>query len=156
MWQRGGEIGGSSRRICKKQNTHSGTAQAKWLKKMKESDFFVILKKNRVVECAKHRTFSITGHVAKIVLKVLYKKLKRKVEDEVDKAQFEFRNGMGTKNAIFMLKPVNERVLEKQKDVYMCFIDFEKVFDTVQHETRMKRLRRLGDVEVDLRVLTNL
>ena len=38
----------------------------------------------------------------------------------------------------------------------MCFIDFEEPFDTLRHETIMERLRRLGIVEADLRVLANL
>ena len=89
-------------------------------------------------------------------MQVLDERLKRKVEEEVAKAQFGFRKGLGTRMATFMLRTVMESALEKQKDVYMCFIDFEKAFDTVRHETMMERLRRLGVDEADLRVLTNL
>ena len=123
---------------------------------MKESEFLVIPKKNGAVECGKHRTISIMSQVAKIILKVLDERLKSKVDEGVDKAQFGFRKGLGTRNATFMLRTVMERAIEKQKDVYMCFIDFEKAFDTVRHELMMERLRGLGVDAADLRVFTNL
>ena len=38
---------------------------------------------------------------------------------------------MGTGNTIFVLIRMSERAIEKQK--YICFIDYSKVFDTVTH-----------------------
>ena len=49
-----------------------------------------------------------------------------------------------------------ERAVEKQNHLYMCFIDFEKAFDTVRHELMVERLRRMGVDAADFRVLTNL
>ena len=46
------------------------------------------------------------------MLKVLDEGLKRKVEEAVDKAQFGFRKGIGTRNALFMLRTVMERAME--------------------------------------------
>ena len=74
----------------------------------------------------------------------------------MDKAQFGFRKGCGTRNASFMLRTVMERAVEKQKSLFMCFVDFEKAFDTARHEMLMDRMREIGVDAVDLRVLTNL
>ena len=41
-----------------------------------------------------NRTTSIMSQVAKIVLKVLDERLKRKVKEGVDKIQFRFRKGL--------------------------------------------------------------
>ena len=49
-----------------------------------------------------------------------------------------------------------ERAIEKQKDLYMCFVDFEKAFDRLKHELLIDRLRRIGEDEADVRMLTNL
>ena len=49
-----------------------------------------------------------------------------------------------------------ERAIEKQKDLYMCFVDFEKAFDRVRQELLIDRLRRIGADEPDVRLLTNL
>ena len=96
---------------------------------MEESEFIVIPKKEGAVECDNHRTISIMNQVAKIVLKVINERLKRKVEETVDKAQFGFRKGKGTRNAIFVLKTIMERRIEKQNDLFLCFVDFEKAFE---------------------------
>ena len=125
-------------------------------KKMEESEFIVIPKKEGAVECGKHRTISIMSQVAKIVLRVIDERLRRKVEETVDRAQFGFRKGKGTRNAIFVLRTIIERSIEKQKDLFMCFVDFEKAFDTVRHEVLVERLRMLGVDPADLRVMTNL
>ena len=50
----------------------------------KDSDFIVTPKKVGVVKCNKHRTISIISQVAKIVLKVIDERLKRKVAEYVD------------------------------------------------------------------------
>ena len=59
----------------------------------------------------------------------------------------------GTRNAIFVLRMIMERAIEKQKHLYMCFVDFEKAFDRVRHELLIDRLRR---IEADVKLLTNL
>ena len=58
---------------------------------------------------------------------------------KVDKPQFRFRIGMGTRNATYMLKTILERVAGKQKDILMCFIDFEKASDTVPYATMIEK-----------------
>ena len=98
---------------------------------MKESEFIVIPKKNGAVECSKHRTISIMSQMGKIVLKVLNERLERKVNETIDNVQFGFRKGVGTRNATFMLRTVMEKSVEKQKDLFMCVVDFEKAFDRV-------------------------
>ena len=49
----------------------------------------------------------------------------------------------GTRNAIFVLKRLVERSVEKQKDVYTCFIDYSKDFDTVKHDSLVELLQSL-------------
>ena len=85
---------------------------------MKESEFLVIPKTSGVVECSEHRTISTRSQVAEIVLKVLEERRKGKVDETVDKAQFGFRKGMGTRTATFMLRAAMERALKK-KPVYV-------------------------------------
>ena len=62
----------------------------------------------------------------------------------------------GTRNAIFVLKRLVERSVEKQKDVYTCFIDYSKAFDTVKHDSLVELLQSLDVDDADTRLLTNL
>ena len=49
---------------------------------------------------------------------------------------------------------IGERYLEKQKDVYICFIDYEKAFDRVNHATMIECLKDIGIDGKDLRFIT--
>ena len=61
----------------------------------------------------------------------------------------------GTRNAIFVLKRLVERSVEKQKYVYTCFIDYSKAFDTVKHDLLVELLQSLDVDDADTRLLTN-
>lgn len=106
-------------------------------------------------ECEKYRTISIISQMGKII-GVLRNRLKRKVEENVAKEQFGFRKGMGTSNAIFCLRNIIERAVEMQKDVYMCFVDYEKAFDTVRHEELVRIIKETGVDGKDIRLIANL
>ena len=51
---------------------------------------------------------------------------------------------------------MSERAIEMQKDVYLCFIEYEKAFDTVRHQEMLRMLAGLEVDEKDLRVIKNL
>ena len=62
----------------------------------------------------------------------------------------------GTRNAIFVLRRFAERSVEKQKNVYACFIDYSKAFDNVKHGPLISMLQTLDVDDKDIRLLTNL
>ena len=125
-------------------------------KRMEESEFIVLPIKEGATECSTYRAISIMSQVAKVILKVMDDRLNKTVEEHVDKAQFGFRKGKRTGNAIFVLRAIIERAIEKQKDLYLCFIDFDKAFNMVRYEVLVERLRGLGIDVPDLTLITNL
>ena len=48
--------------------------------------------------------------------------------------QFGFRPGKGTTDAIFIVRQIQERYLEKKKNLWMAFVYLEKAFDRVPRE----------------------
>ena len=62
----------------------------------------------------------------------------------------------GTRNAIFTLRMICERSIEMQKDLYLCFFDYTKAFDRVNHEQLLDMLQNLDLEGKDLRFLRNL
>ena len=87
-------------------------------------------------------------------MKLLDRRLRRKVEETVGDAQFGFRKKtLGTRNATTMPRTVMERIVEKQKDLYMCLVDFEKAIDMVRHKLLITRLVKLGVDAMYLRLL---
>ena len=66
------------------------------------------------------------------------------VNDLLTKAQFGFRPGLWTADAIFeFLKYIFEK-LEMDEKVTVCFVDDKKAFDSVSHITLLRKCKALG------------
>ena len=91
---------------------------------------------------------SLIAHASKIMLKMLTKRVEAKTGEFIGRNQFGFRKGYGTRDAIGVLRTLCERSLEHGKDVYICFVDFEKAFDRVNW---VKLMQILKSIHVDWR-----
>ena len=123
---------------------------------MLESVFIPLPKKPGTTECKEHRTISLMSHVTKIVLRVLLNRMKQKLRSKLSDEQFGYQPGKGTRNAIFCLRMLAEKEIEKLKDLYICFVDYEKAFDRAKHKKLMEMLEHLEVDGKDLRSLANL
>lgn len=63
---------------------------------------------------------------------------------------------MGTREALFSLLVLAQKCFDQQKDLFICFIDFEKAFDRVRHDLLMDSLRSAGLDERDVNLLRDL
>ena len=81
-----------------------------------------------------YRGVKLLEHAMKIVEKVLERRLQRMVK--VDEMQFLFMPGKGTIDAVFILRRLQEEYLDKEKKLYICFVDLEKAVDRVERYTR--------------------
>lgn len=123
---------------------------------MCKSEFITIPKVSGTIDCDKHRTISIMSQITKIILKVILRRLRGRIRSEVSEEQCGFVEGKGTSNAIFMLRNMAERVIEKQRNLYVCFIDYEKAFDRVRHGDLLEILKSIGVDGGELRMIRNL
>jgi len=100
-----------------------------WPKDFTEVTMIVLKKKPQAKKCSDHRTISVAAHTAKVVAKILRRRIEKKIEDVHGEDQFGFRRGKGTKNAIGMLRIIPERTLEVDAELCVCFIDWQKAVD---------------------------
>ena len=110
----------------------------------------------KATRCQEYRTISIMSQVTKLLLKIVMDRMKGKIEAELDDAQSGFRQGKGTREGLLNLRLICERHLEVQKDVYICFLDYEKAFDRVRHEPLMQCLSEIGVDGKDIKIIRNL
>jgi len=94
-----------------------------WPKDFMEVTMIALKKKPQATKCNDHRTISLIALTAKIVTKILRRRIEEKIEEVIGEDQFRFRRGKGTRNAIGMLRIISERTLEIDEDLCVSFID---------------------------------
>ena len=60
---------------------------------------------------------------------------------ELPDVQAGFRKGRGTRDQIANIRWIIEKARECQKNIYFCFIDYAKAFDSVDHNKLWKILK---------------
>ena len=78
------------------------------------------------------------------MLKILQARLQQYVNCELPDVQAGFRKGRGTRDQIANSRWIMEKAREFQKNICLCFIDYAKAFDCVDHNTLWKILQELG------------
>ena len=73
------------------------------------------------------------------MLKILQARLQQYVNHELPDVQAGFRKDRGTRDQIANIPWIMEKAREFQKNIYFCFIDYTKAFDSVDHNKLWKR-----------------
>ena len=76
------------------------------------------------------------------MLKFLQARLQQYVNCELPNVQAGYRKGKGTRDQIVNIRWIMEKAREFQKSIYLCFIDYTKAFDCVDHNKCAKFLKR--------------
>ena len=87
------------------------------------STFIALPKKLGAVECELHSTFSLISHIIKLILRIIMERACSRIRQEIGIEKCGIVEDTGMQNAIFMVRMISERAIEKQGDVYMCVID---------------------------------
>ena len=80
----------------------------------------------------------------KVMLKILYAWLQHYANQELPDVQAGFRRGRGTKQQIANICGIVKKAKEFQKNIYLCFINYAKAFDCVDHNKLWKALKEMG------------
>ena len=114
-----------------------------WPQDWKRSVFIPIPKKGNAKECSNYQTIALISHASKVMLKILQAKLQQYVNCELPDVQTRFRKGRGTRVQIANIHWIIKKAREFQKNIYFCFIDYSKVFDSVDHNKLWKNLKEM-------------
>ena len=109
----------------------------------KSSVFIPIPKKSNAKECSNYSTIALILHISKVMLKILRARLQQYVNHEFADVQAGFRKGRGTRDQIANIHWIIKKVREFQKNIYFCFIDYAKAFDSVDHNKPWKILEEM-------------
>ena len=108
------------------------------------SVFIPIPKKGNDKECSNYRTIALISHASKVITKILQARLQQYVNRELPDVQAGFRKGRGTRDQIANICWIVKKAREFQKNIYLCFIDYAKAFDCVDHNNLWEILQEIG------------
>ena len=92
-----------------------------------------VSKKGNAKVCSMYLTIARISHTSKVMLKILQARLQQYTNNELPDVQAGFRKGTGTRDQIANISWIIEKAREFQKNIYFCFIDYAKAFDSVDH-----------------------
>jgi len=86
----------------------------------------------------------LNPHASKILVKIIQGRLATHMEREMSVEQAGFRKSRGTSDQIANIRFIIEKAMEYGKRKFMCFIDYSKAFDCVDHSRLRNTLRSMG------------
>ena len=95
-------------------------------------------------ECSNYRSIALISHTSKVMLKILQARLQQYLNHELPDVQAGSRKGRRTRDQIANIFWIMEKQKELQKNSYLCFIDYAKAFDCVDHKKLWKILKEMG------------
>ena len=95
----------------------------------KRSFFIPITKKGNAKECSNYPTIALISQASKVMLKIFQARLQQYMNHELPDVQAG--KGRGTRDQIANFRWIIEKARKFQKNI--CFIDYAKAFDSVDH-----------------------
>src|SRR3989442_5528669 len=128
-----------------------------------------IPKVSKAQECSEFRTIALISHASKVLLHVIKRRITPIIERQLGDSQMGFRKGKGTRDAIFQLRMISERITQmnkekeiqgkmttKKKKIYLYFVNYQKTFDRVRHDKLAEVMEKSGIPDLERRLIINL
>ena len=123
---------------------------------LQSSVLILIPKKGNAKECSNYHTIALISHASKVMLKILQARLQQYLNWGLPDVQVGFRKGRGTRDQIADKCWIIEKARELQRNIYFCFIDYDKAFNYVDHNKLWKILQEIGMPDHLTCILRNL
>ena len=115
-----------------------------------------IFKKKDKQDCVNYRGIGLLSLVGKVVCSIIHSRMKKKTEEILSEFQAGLRPGRSTADQLFSFRQITEKYNEIGKPLYLCYIDYQKAFNTVWQEGLWTAMRHLGYPDKNVRLLQAL
>ena len=78
-----------------------------------------------------YRGISLLCHSSKVYTSIILGRLRKRTDEILSEEQAGFRVGRSTVDQIFTLRQLAEKCTEFNQELYICYVDFRKAFDSV-------------------------
>ena len=111
---------------------------------LEKVSFHSIPKNGNAKECSNFQKIALISQTSKVMLKILQVRHQQYMNQRLPDAQAGFRKSRGTRDQIANIRWIIEKAREFQKNIYICFIDYDKAFDCVDHNKLWEILKEMG------------
>ena len=115
-----------------------------------------MFKNGSAKECSNYYTTALISHASKAMLKILQTRLQQYINQELPDVQAAFRKGKGSRDQTANICWIIKKARKFQKNIYVCFIDYAKSFNCVDHNKLWKILKEMGIPDHLICLLRNL
>ena len=106
----------------------------------KESLVPIYKEKGDPMDCKKYKGIKVLEVGLNILEKVQDRRLREIIQ--IHGTQYGFQPGKGTMDSIFIIRQLQEKVLEKRGKLFLAFLDLEKAYDRAPRDVVYSCLRR--------------
>ena len=110
------------------------------------SEMITLFKKGDLLDCGNYRPINLLCHIYKLVMMVIYCRIKEPLTCALQPTQAAYQQGRGTIEQMQTLQQIIEKCNEFNRSGVICFVDFTKAFDSVDQTKLWKALRKLTNV----------
>ncbi|XP_037959929.1 uncharacterized protein LOC119689217 [Teleopsis dalmanni] len=109
-------------------------------------------------EVKNYRGISFLNSIAKVFTGILHQRLQSWVDDKKLLSEFQvgFRRGYSTVDNVFILTNIAKLYVEKEKKLYVFFVDFKATFDSIGRDAMFYKLSNYGVFTKMLNILRAL
>lgn len=122
----------------------------------KENDIILLHKKGRKDIISNYRPITLSSCIYKLFASIIAKRISPKINQNQAESQAGFRAGYSTTDHLHSLNQIIEKHNGHGKNLYIAFVDFEKAFDSLEHDSIWKALEADQVDKVYINLLRNI
>lgn len=125
-----------------KESLKTGDVPRDW----KTANVTAVFKKGNRSDAANYRPISLTSHFGKLMENLIKKNVVKFLEEnnKISNSQHGFRQGRSCVTNLLEARETIGTLLDKNKQVDVIYLDFQKAFDKVPHQRLIIKLEKIG------------
>ena len=103
-----------------------------------------IFKKGNTQDISNYRPISLLTCAYKIFASVLQSRLSTAIDPHLSMTQYGFRPARSTQQPLYIARRIQDAAEQSGNNTVLCFLDWEKAFDKINHERMFEALTRMN------------